>query len=130
MPARTQAVLAVLALTCASCGGDGGATAAVAPEPHRAMQRERLARLPERQNERRSALAAVDGQRRRATAELFRLKRVRGRDVATQFDQRYGSDGTGDPPGWVQAGSHATRAPNTTSEAIAQFHAAETAGRI
>jgi hypothetical protein len=71
----------------------------------------------------------VAGQRARATSELLRLRRVHGRDTAQRFELRYGSLGF-DPPGWAQAGPHATRVPNSSPSGIARFEAARASGRI
>jgi hypothetical protein len=128
---RRMTPLLIAAMAVGGCAGENRTPAAGSPAPALlARQHAREQQLQRRLDRRDGALSVVTGQRRRAAVELLRLQRVRGRASGQTFTLRYGSDGSGDPAGWKQAGAQATKAPNSTAATIARFAAARAAGRI
>lgn len=130
---RALVALAALSVGLSGSSGCGETVPSVDPNAQRQVaQRKatREARLAGRQRVRDSEIDLVSEQRRAAGRELRLMARVKGRPARGAPQSRYGSDRTGDPPGWRQAGARATRAPNSDQEAIAAFRRAAAAGRI
>lgn len=131
---RWSTCAAALVLLASGCGESAPPLPAASAGPGvAARQRARQQQLGSLRQQRDQALAGVERQRADAARELRRLEHVHAKPAALSKGStayRYGSDGTGDPPGWKQTGPDATRAPNSTAAQVAMFHQAEQAGRI